>query len=705
MKKRAALLSGALLLGMVPALFAPAPVSAASPSPFIVDVSNAYRPVTHVASGSLYGLAEEGRPANDLIAPTHPKMFTQMAPGGQQLPNGETKPVGDALKVAPIAKRNGAEVTIRMPDIYPDFPYKWVSWDDWYGKVDQIVKARLDSGADNIYGYEIWNEPDGTWDTNKAGSFNEGWEKTYLRIKQQDTTTKIIGPSITHYNEGWLKDFLTYARDHHVLPDIISWHELGAPEGYYVDGPAPQYISSHISAYRALEKQLGISPRLISINEYGVISEQAVPGNMTRYIAQFERSGVDTANIAFWFRPGRLSNLVTANGEKNGAWWLYKWYGDMSGQMVMTTPPNPQALDLDGIASVNDSKQQVDVVFGGGTGNHTIVIKGLNALSAFSGTASVKLESTPWYGVDTPVSEPTTVFTGNVAIQNGQITIPVTDMKSSSGYHVTITPASQSDITRYEAEKANVQGASVLSSSHASSSSYVGRIDHPDSYVEFTVSAPAAGNYNLTVGYANGGSSTSQQSLSVNGAEATTLNYPATRGWLDAADGAAVQQQIALKEGSNTIRLTKAGSGYAELDYIQLQQLGSFKQRVEAEDAKVQGARIVNSSFASNDRFVGNIDNNDSSVTFSVYAPAAGTYKMDVGYANGTNATSTHTLTINGQAQDAVSYPTTGGWTANVPNFGTRQIVTVSVNLKQGDNTIVLGKGNGYAELDYIEVY
>ncbi len=119
----------------------------------------------------------------------------------------------------------------------------------------------------------------------------------------------------------------------------------------------------------------------------------------------------------------------------------------------------------------------------------------------------------------------------------------------------------------------------------------------------------------------------------------------------------------------------------------------------------MQGARIVNSSFASNDRFVGNIDNNDSSVTFSVYAPAAGTYKMDVGYANGTNATSTHTLTINGQAQDAVSYPTTGGWTANVPNFGTRQMVTVSVNLKQGDNTIVLGKGNGYAELDYIEVY
>ncbi|WP_322922087.1 CBM35 domain-containing protein [Paenibacillus campi] len=705
MKKMAVLLSGALLLGLAPALLAPTSVSAASTAPFTVDVSNTYRPVTHVASGSLYGLAEEGRPAEDLIGPTKPKMFTQMAPGGQQLPNGETKPVGDALKVASIANRNGAEVTIRMPDIYPDFPYKWVSWDDWYAKVDQIVKARLDSGADNIYGYEIWNEPDGTWNTQAAGSFNEGWEKTYNRIKQQDPTAKIIGPSITHYNEGWLRDFLTYARDHHVLPDIISWHELGAPEGYYVDSPAPGYISDHIAAYRALEKELGISPRPISINEYGVISEEGVPGSMTRYIAQFERSGVDTANLAFWFRPGRLSNLITASGEKNGGWWLYKWYGDMSGQMVMTTPPNPKALDLDGIASVNDSKQQVDVVIGGGTGNHNVVVKGLDTLTAFSDIANVKLESTPWYGVDTAVSAPTTVFTGNFAIQNGQIVIPVTDMKASYGYRLTVTAGAQSDITRYEAEKANVNHANVLSSTHASSNGYVGRIDDPDSYVEFTVNAPADGNYNLTVGYANGGSSTSQQALSVNGAAATTLSYPATGGWLDSADGSSVQQQVALKQGSNTIRLTKAGSGYAELDYIQLQQLGSFDQRVEAEDAQVQNARIVNSSFASNDRFVGNIDNSDSAVTFKVNAPAAGTYKMDIGYANGTDSTSTHTLTINGQSQTAISYSTTGGWTANVPNFGTRQIVTVSVNLKQGDNTIVFGKGNGYAELDYIEVY
>lgn len=80
MKKLAFLLSAALLLTSFPATSAS--VSAAVPAQFTVDLATQYRPVTHVASGSLYGLAEEGRPSDQLIGPTKPKMFTQMAPNG-----------------------------------------------------------------------------------------------------------------------------------------------------------------------------------------------------------------------------------------------------------------------------------------------------------------------------------------------------------------------------------------------------------------------------------------------------------------------------------------------------------------------------------------------------------------------------------------------------------------------------------------------
>lgn len=703
MKKLAVLLSGALLLTVFPVK--PAPATAAVPATFTVDLANQYRPVTHVASGSLYGLAEEGRPADNLIAPTKPKMFTQMAPNGGQLPNGETTPIGDALKVAPIAERNGAQVTIRMPDIYPNFPYKWVGWDDWYKKVDSIIDARLKSSATNIYGYELWNEPDGTWNTAAAGSFNEGWKKTYLRIKQKDTQTKIIGPSITQYNESWLRNFLTYARDNKVLPDIISWHELGAPEGEYLDGPAPQYISKHMKAYRALETELGIKHLPISINEYGVVSEQAVPGNMLRYIAQFERSDVDTANIAFWFRPGRLSNLVTDKGSANGAWWLYKWYGDMSGQMAMTTPANPTALDLDGIASVNNTKQEADVIIGGGNGNRNVVVKGFASLPYFSSNAHVQVESTPWYGVDTAVSQPTHEFEGDFTIENGQISIPLSQLKESSAYRLIITPGKQSSISRYEAENAVISSANVFNNINASNRKYVGTIDNEDSSVQFTVNAPVAGNYNLNIGYANGTTAPSTQELIVNNQARTTLQYPTTDGWLSQGNSHTIQTQISLKAGTNILKFNKGKVGYAELDYIQLQPVGSFKVRVEAEDAKINDAKVARSSFASNRLFVGNIDNPDSSVTFSVYAPASKTYNMEIGYGNGTTGNSTQNLSVNNQASTVITYPKTGGWIANLPNVGTRQIMTVPVTLKQGENTIVFQKGStGYAELDYIEV-
>ena len=109
-------------------------------------------------------------------------MFTQPPPGATHQPNGEPAPVGDTLKVWPVAKRHGATVTIRLPDIFPTFPYQWQGDDYWYAQVERIVRATLASGADNIYGYEIWNEPQWTW--NPAwGDFDEMWARTYRLIR------------------------------------------------------------------------------------------------------------------------------------------------------------------------------------------------------------------------------------------------------------------------------------------------------------------------------------------------------------------------------------------------------------------------------------------------------------------------------------------------------------------------------------------
>src|SRR4051812_13347467 len=149
----------------------------------VVNASQTLRTVTHVASGGLYGLDTASIPADSLVTPLHPNTLVQMAPGGSQLPNGEPRPGGDALVVAPEAARAGAKVVVRMPDWYPNFPYRWVSWSNWLSAVDTQVASVRSSGATNIAAWELWNEPDWTWDTANAGSFDAGWARTFNEVR------------------------------------------------------------------------------------------------------------------------------------------------------------------------------------------------------------------------------------------------------------------------------------------------------------------------------------------------------------------------------------------------------------------------------------------------------------------------------------------------------------------------------------------
>ncbi|KOV74025.1 hypothetical protein ADL01_18205 [Streptomyces sp. NRRL WC-3618] len=120
----------------------------------------------------------------------------------------------------------------------------------------------------------------------------------------------------------------------------------------------------------------------------------------------------------------------------------------------------------------------------------------------------------------------------------------------------------------------------------------------------------------------------------------------------------------------------------------------------EAEQAAVTHANLHDSSTASNGKYVGQIDFADSAVTFTVNAPADGTYPVTVHYANGTTSTSTHNVVVNGDTANpvTVSYAPTGSW----GNFSESKSVTVQVPMKAGANTLKFTKGTGFAELDRI---
>ncbi|MFJ3772424.1 RICIN domain-containing protein [Streptomyces sp. NPDC090075] len=420
---------GAVVLTAALGTAAPAHAAPTSATTLVVSANQTLRPVTHVATGSLYGLDTASVPADSLVEPLKPNTFVQMAPGGSQLPNGESTPGGDALVVAPEAARAGAKVVVRMPDWYPNFPYKWVSWSNWLAAVDQQIASVKASGATNISAYELWNEPDGTWDTSAAGAFDDGWSRTYKEVRAKDTATPVQGPSFATYTDSKMKTFLQDAIANNAVPDIIAWHELQSSAN----------IAAHVADYRALESSLGLSARPIAIEEYGTTAEVGVPGPLASYVAKFERTGVHDAELAFWNHYGTLGDTLTdTGGSPNGAYWLYKWYGDMSGNMLVTTPPAQTGID--GFASLNSSANQISVVTGGCTGSCAVTVNGLSSLSAFGGTVHVKLEYTPSKGRTTGVSGPVTVSDTDYPVSGGSITVPVT-MNASDGYHLTVTPS------------------------------------------------------------------------------------------------------------------------------------------------------------------------------------------------------------------------------------------------------------------------
>ena len=99
-----------------------------------------------------------------------------------------------------------------------------------------------------------------------------------------------------------------------------------------------------------------IAPREIVINEYAAQAECASPGDLVRWIGLFEEYNV-AGCLPFWHLSNNLNGLAAGNNEGNGAWWLYKWYGDMSGQYLPVATSNTSKDNYYGAASLDENKK------------------------------------------------------------------------------------------------------------------------------------------------------------------------------------------------------------------------------------------------------------------------------------------------------------------------------------------------------------
>ncbi|MEN3308172.1 MAG: hypothetical protein V7603_4374 [Micromonosporaceae bacterium] len=626
-------------------LVSPGGANAASTRTIGVDLAWRTGPVRHGANGALYGMSDDGVPGDNALAPLKVRTISQKAPGGLQHPNG------DAAVVAGAFVRNGGQdIYICTQDYYSDWPYQDLGLADYLQKIDVITASIVASPYRRHFVYIAFNEPDGIWyglntsDPVKYAAnrdrFLADWATVVHRIRAGDPGARIAGPNEAYYDSRFLPDFLPWAKQHNVLPDVMTWHEL-----------SPGFMSGwrgHIAGYRALERQSGIGPLPVNIDEYANRRDLSVPGQLVQWVSRFEESKVD-ADQAYWDAAGNFSDAVVQTNRPNGGWWFFKMYADMTGETVAVTPPDPDGVDsLQGMASIDDHQRQAHIVVGGGGGDADVLVSHV----PFGRSVRVTVSATTWSGYDADAPPPVVLRDENARVsRDGTLTVPLRGLDPMAAYEIVLSPGGDGSFAdarqpwhaSYEAEDARLVDATVYTQGTvanangyaASGTRDVGSINKPDSSVTSTVTVPVDGRYRLSILYGNQTGDVSQQVLRVDGGQARFVDYPATLNWVYRARK---DVDLTLTAGTHLLTLATtdpalgAAKGEAALDRIDLRALRSGERPTvyEAERAAVSGpSRYVYDA----PRYV--VLGPSARGTFTVFAPEDGYYDLSVRYAGG----------------------------------------------------------------------
>ncbi|MET7695274.1 CBM35 domain-containing protein [Streptomyces sp. NPDC005483] len=661
-KFTSALLAVTALVGT--ALAFPQTAQAASQT-FTVDLGTTTGTVLHGSNGALYGQSDDGVPSDNLLAPL------KLTTGSQKPPNGAQHPNGDILDVAPSFFRNGGgTMYTNIQDEYSAWPYQNLGMADYLTKVDAAVNAiKGTSYADKVV-FVPFNEPDGNWYTglkssdattyqNALTKFESDWSTVYDRIRTDLPGAKIGGPNTTGYYTQFFGDFLTYAKSKNQLPDVFTWHELSP-------GSLSAY-RGHYSAYRALESARGISPITVNIDEYANRRDMSVPGQMVQWATMFEDTKA-YGQQPYWDAAGNMDGNTARTNSPNGAWWFWHSYAGMTGQTVKATPPQVDVQDtLQGMASLDTSRKQAQVLLGGSATDTNVVINNIPS-ATFGSKVEVTVQALGWSGYDGASAPPQTISRAAFTPSGGSVTVPLTGLNAMSAYRITVTPNGGGTAATptlpwsasYEAENAAVtSGAISTEGSNGAAQKYatsgtkdVTGLNQATSQVAFSVNAPSSGTYNLRVFYGNQSGTPAQQALRIDGAGPKWVTYPST---LNNEYHSTVTVPVTLSAGSHTISLAKSdatlgtGAGEATLDKIDLAAAQSNPETAyEATFADTTGSPSYSYSDIGETGTGAVVLGSGDKTTFDAYAPTDGYYTVKTDYASsgGTAALSLNGTTV-----------------------------------------------------------
>ena len=243
---------------------------------------------------------------------------------------------------------------------------------------------------------------------------------------------------------------IQYCADNDCMPDIITWHELEVDKLEKMDGHIKdfkriwnstdwtQYQKDHPEKF-AEGASVPEIPQ-ICINEYADFADCGVPGRLVNWIARLEDQKIYGC-LPFWHQANNLNDLTADANQGNGAWWLFKWYGDMSGETVKVSSSTTYDK-LYGVASVDDTKKIATTLLGGVDGKADVSLLHVNETGAFRGAEKVhvKVQSTAFSGYHGAKEGTPTILEGTYPVnEDGSVRITLDNMKFSTAYNVTLT--------------------------------------------------------------------------------------------------------------------------------------------------------------------------------------------------------------------------------------------------------------------------
>ncbi|HZM79112.1 MAG TPA: RICIN domain-containing protein [Candidatus Limnocylindrales bacterium] len=403
---------------------------------------------TYRASGWIYGMTENASgPADHFFRDVK---FRYMRAGGAQLgsPGGWVAGTYDRRWNSTLAQARrtialGGQFIMLPHDLWgaDGFPISrfpgdngnWTDYDNFLNRVISDVRA-----AGITVQWDIWNEPNITlfWNRPQAQYF-ELWRRTHQRLRAEFPNHLIVGPSLAGVPSatgGWWGQYLDFIRSSSTIPDIFSWHSLpGEP------------VANVAAANTSLNSRSIAHPRPYQINEYASPSEQN-PGDGSWYIARLERAGADGLR-ANWAGGANLHNDLASLLVRNsagqhlpkGEWWVYRFYGSQTGQIVSVTP----SVSYDAFATKATGVAKVLVGGGGTTGNIAVNLQRLDTTSGIVQNNQVRVlaQRIPHNGGN-PVAGPITIQNSVVTLSGNATTVNLPHSNADDTFTLTLLPPS-----------------------------------------------------------------------------------------------------------------------------------------------------------------------------------------------------------------------------------------------------------------------